>query len=186
METFSALLAICAGNSPVPGEFPTQRPMTRSFDVFFDLCLNKQLSKEWQGWWFETLSCSLWRHRNGTTNKGFKRDTTGHTVAISTRNQRSLGIHPTRWRLYRCCTKITVSKFSQNGKFWYFIVLRSSCEMYPSYTGEVIVPSRFHQTDAQGETKIPFSTSSSEVRNDKALFICTRHSFIQLWDIYHR
>ena len=37
METFSALLAICAGNSPVPGEFPAQKPMTRSFDVFFDL-----------------------------------------------------------------------------------------------------------------------------------------------------
>ena len=34
METFSALLAICAGNSPVPGEFPTQRPVTRSFDVY--------------------------------------------------------------------------------------------------------------------------------------------------------
>ena len=47
METFSVLLAICAGNSPVPGEFPTQRPVTRSFDVFFDLCLNKQLSKQW-------------------------------------------------------------------------------------------------------------------------------------------
>ena len=39
METFSALLAICAGNSPVPGEFLTQRPVTRSFDVFFDLRL---------------------------------------------------------------------------------------------------------------------------------------------------
>ena len=43
METFSALLAICAGNSPVPGEFPTQRPVTRSFDVFFDLRLNLRL-----------------------------------------------------------------------------------------------------------------------------------------------
>ena len=39
METFSALLAICAGNSPVPGEIPTDRPVTRSFDVFFDLRL---------------------------------------------------------------------------------------------------------------------------------------------------
>ena len=39
METFSALLAICAGNSPVPGEFPAQRPVTRSFDVFCDLRL---------------------------------------------------------------------------------------------------------------------------------------------------
>ena len=56
METFSALLAICAGNSPVPGEFPTQRPVTRSFDVFFDLRLNKRLSKQSWGWWFETLS----------------------------------------------------------------------------------------------------------------------------------
>ena len=37
METFSALLAICAGNSPVPGEFPEQRPVTRSFDVLLDL-----------------------------------------------------------------------------------------------------------------------------------------------------
>ena len=50
METFSALLAICAENSPVPGEFPTQRPVTRSFDVFFDLRLNKRLSKQWWGW----------------------------------------------------------------------------------------------------------------------------------------
>ena len=48
METFSALLAICAGNSPVPGEFPAQRPVTRSFDVFFDLRLN--MSKQsWAG-----------------------------------------------------------------------------------------------------------------------------------------
>ena len=65
METFSALLAICTGNSPVPGEFPTQRPMTRSFDVYFDLRPVKRLSKQSWSWWFETLSHSLWRHRNG-------------------------------------------------------------------------------------------------------------------------
>ena len=64
METFSALLTICAGNSPVPGVFPTQKPVTRSFDVFFDLRLNKRSSKRWWGWWFETLSRPLWRHRN--------------------------------------------------------------------------------------------------------------------------
>ena len=45
MGTFSMLLAICDGNSPVPGEFPAQRPMALSFDVFFDLRLNKRLSK---------------------------------------------------------------------------------------------------------------------------------------------
>ena len=44
-----------------PGEFPTQRPVTRSFDVFFDLHLNKRLSKQWWCWWFETPSWSLWR-----------------------------------------------------------------------------------------------------------------------------
>ena len=64
METFSALLAICAGNSLVPGEFPAQRPVTRSFGVFFDLRLNKRLSKQSWGWWFEKLSRPLWRHRN--------------------------------------------------------------------------------------------------------------------------
>ena len=46
METFSALLAICAGDSQVPGEFPLQRPVTRSFNVFIDLRLNKRLSKQ--------------------------------------------------------------------------------------------------------------------------------------------
>ena len=43
MEIFSALLALCAGNSPVSGEFPAQRPVTQSFDVFFDLHLIKRL-----------------------------------------------------------------------------------------------------------------------------------------------
>ena len=62
--TFSALLALCAGNSPVTGEFSSQRPVTRSFGVFFDLDLNKRLSKQWNRWWFETPSCPLWRHRN--------------------------------------------------------------------------------------------------------------------------
>ena len=90
MEAFSALLAICAGNSPVTGELSTQRPATRgfdvfhvtgllrnkpvtgdfpaqwplmsSFDVFFDLRPNKRLSKQSWGWWFETPSCPLWRH----------------------------------------------------------------------------------------------------------------------------
>ena len=68
METSSALLAICAGNSPASGEFPAQRPVTRSFDVFFDLGLNKRLRTQSRGWWFETLSCPLWRHRNEVTS----------------------------------------------------------------------------------------------------------------------
>ena len=50
METFSVLQAICAGNSQVTGEFTAQRPVTRSFDVFFDLHLYKRLSKQSWGW----------------------------------------------------------------------------------------------------------------------------------------
>ena len=64
MITFSALLALCVENSPVTGEFPRQRPVTRSFDIFFHLYLNKRLSKQSWGWWFETPSRSLWRHSN--------------------------------------------------------------------------------------------------------------------------
>ena len=62
MESFSALLALCAGNSPVTGEFPSQRPVTRSFDGFIDLRLNKRLSKQSWGWWYETTPCSSYRH----------------------------------------------------------------------------------------------------------------------------
>ena len=47
METFSALLAICARNSPVTGEFFAQMLATQSFDVFLDLRLNKRLSNQW-------------------------------------------------------------------------------------------------------------------------------------------
>ena len=64
METFSALLALSAGNSPVTGEFPSRRPVTRSFDVFFDLRLNKRLSESSRRWLFETPSRPLWCHCN--------------------------------------------------------------------------------------------------------------------------
>ena len=58
-----------------PGEFPTQRPVTRSFDVFFDLRLNTRLSKQPWGWWFETPSWSLWRQCNECSGA---RDTCRH------------------------------------------------------------------------------------------------------------
>ena len=56
MDTFSALLTICAGNSPVTGEFPAQRPVTQSFDFFF-ICT-------WiNGWVNNGEACDLRRHR---------------------------------------------------------------------------------------------------------------------------
>ena len=65
METFAMLLALCVGNSPATSEFPSQRPMMRSFDVFFDLRLNLQLSKQSWHQWLETALHSLWCHCNG-------------------------------------------------------------------------------------------------------------------------
>ena len=61
-KIFSALLAFCAGNTPVICEFSSQRPVTRNFDVFFDLCLDKPLSKHSRRRWVETPLRSLWRH----------------------------------------------------------------------------------------------------------------------------
>ena len=66
--TFSALLALCVGNSPVTGEF--QLTKASDFYVFLDLCLNKRLSKQSLGWWFVTPSCSLWRHCNAHNDCG--------------------------------------------------------------------------------------------------------------------
>ena len=63
--TYSVLLALCEGNSPVTGGFPSQRPVTWSFEVFFDLRLNKRLSKQWRRRWFERPPQSPLHHCNG-------------------------------------------------------------------------------------------------------------------------
>ena len=110
METFSAFLAIYAGNSPVTSEFSTQRSVMWIFDVFFDLPLNKQLSKQSRGWWFEMPSPPLWRHCSVTKaqplhahllqseffnrhsdqqNKGFPRS----SVVFTSRGLRTSGFH---------------------------------------------------------------------------------------------
>ena len=65
MEPFSTLLVVCARNSLVICEFPSQTPGMLSFDAFFDLCLNKQLGKHLRCRWFETPTHSFWHHCNG-------------------------------------------------------------------------------------------------------------------------
>ena len=111
-DTFSALLVLHAGNPLVtnnmmtssngnifrvtgplcgeftgPGEFPTQRPVTRIFDVFFDLGLNKRLNKQSWGWWFETLSRPFWRHRNEFTAPRVRQGIVGFFVFTLDRQQ---------------------------------------------------------------------------------------------------
>ena len=79
IETFSALLALCEGNPPVTDGFPSQRPVTRSFDVLVDVCLNNRLSKQSRCRWFETPCRSLRRHYN--IKKFLVMETTGHAVS---------------------------------------------------------------------------------------------------------
>ena len=55
MDAFPVLLVLCEGKPPAIGGFPSQWPMTWSFDVFFDLCLHKRLSKQLRHRWFKTL-----------------------------------------------------------------------------------------------------------------------------------
>ena len=72
METFSALLALCEGNPPGTSRFPSQKPVTRSFDIFFDLRRNKRLSKQSRRRWFETPSRSLWLHCNEESENAWR------------------------------------------------------------------------------------------------------------------
>ena len=102
---FFALLALCAGNSPVTVEFPAQRPVTRSFDVFFHLCLNKWLKKLSWGWWVGTPSRSLWRHCNDKND-------------VSYWMQLSMPIH------IGCCTKTWV-KWKISSVKWFLVQLNS-------------------------------------------------------------
>ena len=103
METFSALLAICAGNSPVTGEFSAQRPVTRSFDVFFDPHLNKRLSNQSWGWWFETPSCPLWRHNNDVCVKFAKHLALSRRIYIIKHRLCMLALCSTAFNLNSCC-----------------------------------------------------------------------------------
>ena len=95
MEIFSVLLTICAGNSSVRDDFPAQRPVTQSLDVFFDL--NKRLGKQWWGWWFETPWRSLWRHCNVMTAFGFQ--------GQLTRNPSMWFELQRLWNLKCCCNR---------------------------------------------------------------------------------
>ena len=91
---------ICVGNSPVTSEFPTQMPVTRSFNVFFDLRQNKRLSKQSWGWWFETPSRPLWRHCN-VRGKPISTSYTIHTLVT----------------LFTLCTNISRNRYPMTDVF---------------------------------------------------------------------
>ena len=97
METFSALLALCTGNSPIIGEFPSQRPVTRSFDILFDPRLNKRLSKQSWSLWFKTPSHSLWRHCNVPKYVQIKARSCHEVRCLKLKNCRQCKMAPGRW-----------------------------------------------------------------------------------------
>ena len=136
METFSSLPALCAGNPPITGEFPAQRPVTRSFGVFFDQRLNKRLSKQSWGWWFETPSLWLWRHCNAVRymlrtslnlfNALYSIDFNLHVMKRLMSKQNPCGdfyaIHTSTWYVHISCNikqHVTVS-----GSPWYIHMLK--------------------------------------------------------------
>ena len=109
METFSALLAFCAGNPSVTCEFPSQEPVTRSFGVFFDLHLNKRLSKQSSGWWFEIPSHSLWRHCNEQPWQWFSSSGIFQFQHQCDRNARNSSIHlKHKWKWFALPAKIAL------------------------------------------------------------------------------
>ena len=140
METFSALLAICAGNSPVTGEFPAQRPVTRSFGVFFDLRLNKRLRKQSWFWRFETPSRPLWHHCNvGVDHQTWQRKKSGHQQ--SRYWPRSPGIFRFQHHkvLYHCTRRTTDICPTSNGSWCIGIKGEMSGTVCVTFTWDIYI-----------------------------------------------
>ena len=121
METFYTLLALCAENSPATGEFPSQRPVMRSFDVFFDLRLNKLLSKQSRGRLFETLLRSLWRHCNEKETK--KNSQTKHVIFFWNPKSMKISTHiltfTLTWKLLNLLRFLTSHSIIYNIVLWF-------------------------------------------------------------------
>ena len=114
METFSASLALCEGNPPVTGGFPSQRPETRSFGVSFDLRLNKRLSKQSRRRWFETPLRSSWRHCNHVIDTVPRK----YTINISENDPHDPHDSPWPYSINKIKQSKTVCTF--DGMYWTF------------------------------------------------------------------
>ena len=110
-EKISALLALCARNSSVTGELPWQRPVTRSFDIIFDLRVNKRLSKQLRGWWFETPLRPSWRNCNGMVPRPWCIQIMRPVLCICLKMMRKSIIRVTRSGIHSASTKSLFSRF---------------------------------------------------------------------------
>ena len=110
METFSALLALCAGNSPVPVNSPHKGQWRGTFMFPLICTLDKRLSKQSWGRWFETLSRPLWRHWNEKQFCGTAPDTARLGMSTFTQNSEATILLPvnllTPWYFIRILDKL--------------------------------------------------------------------------------
>ena len=127
MQTFSALLAICAGihrstmNSTHKGQW------RRALLFSLISALNKRLSKQWWSWWFETLSRPLWRHCNG---ERFGNEVQGHQ-RIETRQRRWWFDTRTQWVSY-CEYSFSSFHWAITVRIIYGIICIINCFVYRS------------------------------------------------------
>ena len=175
METFSALLALCEGNSPVTGEFTSQRPVTRSFDVSSDLRLNKRLIKQSRRRWFE-MPCA---HYDVTVMQHRHLPSSGRTMGLpqeaSTRSTRnnvrtrvaSIVDCSHTVRCLRSSAFYMVGSRLQHFKYWF--------EVYGSNWIFIIVP---HNENGQISISVPLKFVCKGTVDDKLAFV--RH-FVKHW-----
>ena len=122
IETFSALLALYEWNPPLTGGFPSQRPVRGTLIFFFDLCLNKRLSKQPRRRWFETPSRSPWRHYSDSRLKWCtishhivtQRSISSMTLTINTTRH----ISPTENRITNTEFKEWINNYITCAKLW--------------------------------------------------------------------
>ena len=151
MEKTPALLDLCAWNSPLTGEFPAQRPVTRSFDVFFDLRLNKRLSKQTWGWWFETPSCLSWLHCNAPRESY---NILNMDPNIKIKHNKTVCIFYGIYRMYstQCC-RVTECGDSDRDQHWFRKWL-VDCSVTSHYLSQWwLVDSWTHRNRQQGNIK---------------------------------
>ena len=95
---------------PLCGEFPSQRPVTRSFNVFFDMCLSKRSSNQSWGWWSETPShfimTSLQWYIRSLPMSALK-----HSQTVQLYNMYKLLNHPSSCQWFHMCLNAHVTSF---------------------------------------------------------------------------
>ena len=126
-------------------EFPAQRPVTQSFDVFCDLRLNKQLSKQSRGWWSEMPSRQLWRHCNVTPKPDRNRDKGHCEWVVSPVDEIRWNMGPSTWVSFLKIHQISIHAKLTKPKFsvifaWNWTNVTQKANQFWTLTHQVYTP----------------------------------------------